>query len=195
MTLPKVLLALNTPLSRQQAAVVLTRLYEFVNATHNTRFLIEVLALQALLHDARKDEQAALKALEQAITLAQTGGFIRLFADLGPRMQDLLNRLHSRGIASIYINQILAAFHDAKPAVPPVGTAEIIEPFTGRELEVITLLLQRLSNKEIAQELFISPTTVKRHTINIYQKLNVNNRRDAIAQAVALGIVLPKKIS
>jgi LuxR family transcriptional regulator, maltose regulon positive regulatory protein len=193
LTLPKVLLALNTSISRQQAAEILARLYEFVNATHNTRFLIEVLAMQALLLDARNDEQAAFKAVEQAITLAQTGGFIRLFADLGPRMQELLNRLHSRGIASIYLNQILAAFHDAKPAVPTVGPAEIIEPLTGRELEVITLLVQRLSNKEIAQELFISPITVKRHTINIYQKLNVNNRRDAIALAVALGIVLPKK--
>ena len=121
LTLPKVLLALNTPFSRQQAAEVLARLYEFVTATHNTRFLIEVLALQALLHDAQKNEKAALKALEQAIMLAQPGGFIRLFADLGPRMRDLLNRLRSQGIASIYINQILAAFHDAKPAVPSVG--------------------------------------------------------------------------
>jgi len=191
-TLPKVLLALNTPSSRQQAAEALARLHEFVTATHNTRFLIEVLTLQALLHDAQNNEKAAFKALEQAITLAQPGGFIRLFADLGPRMRVLLNRLRNLGVAPNYIDQVSAAFHDSKPVVPSTRQSEMIEPLTARELEVITLLVQRLSNKEIAQELFISPITVKRHTINIYQKLSVNNRREAIARAVTLGIVQPE---
>jgi len=69
----------------------------------------------------------------------------------------------------------------------------LIEPLTERELEVLGLLAQRLSNKEIAHELSISPMTVKRHTINIYQKLLVQSRREAVATASALGILLPSQ--
>ena len=98
LTLPKILLAQDTPASRQQAAEALSRLYDFVTATHNTRFTIEVLALQALLQDAQGDERAALALLAQAVSLAEPGGFIRLFADLGPRMAGLLIRLRRTGV-------------------------------------------------------------------------------------------------
>ena len=67
--------------------------------------------------------------------------------------------------------------------------AELIEPLTERELEVLALLAQRLSHKEIAQALFISPQTVKRHTNNIYQKLQVQRRREAVAKATRLGLL------
>ena len=67
----------------------------------------------------------------------------------------------------------------------------LIEPLTDRELEVLILLGQRMSNKEIAQTLYISHLTVKRHTSNIYQKLAVTNRREAIIKAAQLGIVAP----
>ena len=96
LTLPKVLLRMNTPASRQQAAEALSRLDAFVTATHNTRFRIDVLALQALCYDAQGDQPAALQALEQAVTLAQPGGFIRVFVDLGSAMASLLQRLAGR---------------------------------------------------------------------------------------------------
>ena len=196
LTLPKLLLAQNTPASRQQAADALTRLYDFVTATHNTRFTIEVLALQALLQDAQGDGRAALALLGQAVSLAEPGGFIRLFADLGPRMAGLLARLRQMGVALGYTGQILQAFGDDSPAGPnqsaalsPMGRSEPVEPLTEREREVLALLAQRLSNKEIAQALVISPQTVKRHATNLYQKLQAGGRREAVARATRLGLL------
>ena len=196
LTLPKLLLAQNTPASRQQAAEALSRLYDFVTTTHNTRFTIEVLALQALLQDAQGDERAALALLGQAVSLAEPGGFIRLFVDLGLRMAGLLARLRQTGVALGYTGQILQAFGESTSAAPNRGAAktamertELIEPLTDREHEVLALLAQRLSNKEIAQALVISPQTVKRHATNLYQKLQVGGRREAVAKATRLGLL------
>jgi LuxR family maltose regulon positive regulatory protein len=196
-TLPKVLLRMNTPVSRQQAAAALERLYTFVTTTHNTRFTIEALALQALYYDAEGDEPAALNALEQALTLAQPGGFIRVFVDLGPGLIKLLQRLAKRAGTTKYIEQILAAFaaesaiseRPHPPSASPAPSAALVEPLTDREIEILGLLAQRLSAKEIAQRLIITERTVNRHTANIYQKLTVNNRRAAVAAARALGIL------
>ena len=84
LTLARVLLRMDTPASRQQAAEALARTQAFVTATHNTRFTIDVLAMQTLYENAEGNEPAALQALEQAVTLAQPGDFIRVFVDLGP---------------------------------------------------------------------------------------------------------------
>jgi len=201
LTMAKVLLAKGTSKSQERAATLLTRLHEFFTSIHNTRFLIDVLALQALLYDARGDEPTALSALGRAITLAEPGGFIRPFLDPAPKMADLLNRLAKQRVAVRYVGQLLAAFRDEKletvqtapndQTVVPLSLINqpLDEPLTNRELEILTLLEQRLRNKEIAEKLFISPETVKRHTINIYGKLNVHNRREAVAKAQALGMV------
>jgi len=192
-TLPKVLLALNTPASLKQAAEELSRLHDIATFTHSTRNLIEILALQALLYDASRDQQAAYKALTQALVLAQPSGYIRLFVDLGIRLTNLLEQLHKVGVLPKYIEQILASFATQKPAL--VGHSnELLEPLTEREQDVLQLLAQRMSNKEIAEALVISPVTVKRHTIKIYQKLNVNTRRDAVAMAAQLGLISQKPI-
>ncbi len=196
LTLPKVLLAQGTAASLEQATKVLARLQTFVTATHNTRFTIEVLALQALLHDAQGDERAALARLQQAVLLAEFGGFIRLFVDLGPRLASLLNRLHQTGVLPSYTGQILQAFGEAAPPAPqphtaiwPPGQTELVEPLTDRELQVLVLLAQRLTAKEIARTLVISPLTVKRHTSNIYQKLEASSRQEAVATAIRLGLL------
>ena len=197
LTLPKVLLAMNTPASRQQAAAALSRLHAFVTATHNTRFLIDVLALEALLHAAEGNEPAALQALEQALILAQPGGFIRAFVDLGPAMAGLLERLPRQALAAEYVDRILRAFVAAPPgALPPSQArplpphqANLVEPLSSRELELLELLAQRLSAKEIGQRLVIAEATVKRHIANIYQKLAVNKRSEAVAAAIALGLL------
>jgi len=176
------------------------------------------LALQALLHDARHEDLAALEKLPQALALSEPGGFIRLFVDLGPQMADLLKRLVKQNVAVDYIGRILAAFRDDAHRAVPVATDHesqsprhpiplspsllvspspslsssqpLVEPLTNRELEVLDLVTQRLSTKEIAAKLFISTGTVKKHLSNIYGKLNVNNRRQAGEKAVALGILM-----
>jgi LuxR family maltose regulon positive regulatory protein len=190
-TLLKVLLAQNTSDARQTAAAALERLRDSAEGTHRTHSLIEVLALQALLHNAEGDQSAALSVLERAVLLAQPGGFIRVFADLGPGIAELLKRLARRNIARPYIEQILAALSPSKPVAAPVTQAAMIEPLTERELQVLALLQQGLSNKEIAARLVISLPTAKRHIINIYQKLLVSNRREAVAKASAIGLLPP----
>ena len=146
------------------------------------------LGVESLLHDARGEEAEALSTLNQSILLAQPGGVLRPFIDMGPRMASLLSRLLRQGTGSVYLKGILQAFPTQKPAPAPNGAKNLIEPLTDRELEILALLAQRLSNKEIARELVISPMTVKRHTINIYQKLNTNSRREAVDVASALGL-------
>jgi LuxR family maltose regulon positive regulatory protein len=197
LALPRILIRLDTPASRRQAAAALARVEAFVTATHNTRYTIDVLALQALCAAAEGNAPAALQMIEQAVRLAQPGGFIRVFVDLGPAMADLLERLARRSAAVDYIRQILDAFPAAsapaasapspsrRPTIQPV----LVEPLSNRELEVLALLAQRQSAKEIAQHLTISERTAKRHTANIYQKLAVNNRRAAVATASTLGIL------
>jgi LuxR family transcriptional regulator, maltose regulon positive regulatory protein len=195
LTLSKILLAQDTPASRSQAAAELSRLHAFVTSLHNTYFTVEVLALKALLAYAQGNKEDALAALEQAVLLARPGGIVRLFVDLGPRMAGLLGRLAAAGAADAYLQQLLVAFtakespSQLEPSAPPRVPAGMVEPLTRREQEVLHLLTQRLTAGEIAQQLFLSEQTVKRHRANIYQKLGANSRRDAIAAALAFGIL------
>jgi LuxR family maltose regulon positive regulatory protein len=118
--------------------------------------------------------------------------------DLGPKMATLLSRLSNQKIALSYVEQLLAAFKDEEIGraqatsdsltVDPLSliNKSLDEPLTKREFEILSLLEQRLRNKEIAEQLFISVETVKRHNINIYGKLNVNSRLEAIDRANAL---------
>lgn len=191
-SLAQILLDRRTPASLAEASELLAHLRAFVERFHNTRFKIETLALQALLDDARGHEAAALAALQQAIALAEPGGVLRAFVDMGPRMAHLLARLSGQGAASSFIAQILQAFPPSalgEPRPPHPTQASLVEPLTDRELEVLALLARRLSAKEIARRLVISDRTVKRHTANIYQKLGVHGRREAAAQAAALGLL------
>jgi LuxR family maltose regulon positive regulatory protein len=189
MVLPKIWLAEGTPESCHRTETELLRLQEIVTSTHNVRYQIEVLALQALLYRAQSKPQAADAALTQALRLAQPSRMIRVFVDLGPDMALLLKRLYTQGIAPFYLQQILEAFPVTKPNTQIMSPQALVEPLTEREMEVLALLAQRLSNNEIANMLVISPETVKRHTINIYQKLGVNKRRQAVATGYKLGLL------
>ncbi|MBK8049880.1 MAG: winged helix-turn-helix transcriptional regulator [Anaerolineales bacterium] len=129
--------------------------------------------------------------------LARPGGFVRVFVDLGSHMQRLLLRLAEQGYAVETVRAVLAAFPEPRSesetsqAVFGIRPARVglLEPLTSRELEILTLLQEHLSNKEIAYRLGLAPTTVKRHTVNLYGKLGVNKRWDAVLKAEALGIL------
>ena len=153
--------------------------------------LIEIQILKALAFQAQDDIAQAMIALERALSLAEPGGYVRIFIDEGPPMARLLFQAAARGIAPKYVNKLLAAFPDSEPAVisqPP--TAEMmVEPLSEREIEVLQRIAEGLSNQEIAQRLFLSLATVKWHTSNIYGKLGVKNRTQAVAKARSLGIL------
>lgn len=186
LTVPKALLAAGDIANPELLGDYLRRLREHLEAIHNTRFLIETLALEAMFHDSQGNERAAFAALEHSLVLAQPSGFIRLYVDLGAVMKKLLGRLPAKRDLSAYISGINSAFPKTPTASKDGG---LVEPLTDREMEVLSLLAGRYSNKEIAAELSISPMTVKRHTINIYQKLYVQGRREAVEAARTYGIL------
>ncbi|MCB0165669.1 MAG: hypothetical protein KDI79_15670 [Anaerolineae bacterium] len=197
LTLVKIWLAQDTPAARQQAADLLEKAKEFVETTHNTRFLIEALALQALLNETQGQSRTAVELLDQALALAQPGGFIRLFVDLGPPLARLLARINSQHSGrQKYIRRLLDAFEQEQPQLTLPASDNnaypLIEPLTHREMDVLELLAQRLSNQEIADHLYISSVTVKRHASNIFGKLGVRNRRQAVIRAHELGLLSHK---
>jgi LuxR family transcriptional regulator, maltose regulon positive regulatory protein len=176
---------------------ILDALCEIGRRSCDVPFQIEVLAIRALALGTLGKAAEALAALEQAVGFARPGGFTRVFVDAGPRMQALLLRLAGRGFAAETVGRILAAFPRPDEAEPAAGSraraanANLIEPLTDRELDVLVMLRERLSNKEIAQQLGLSVMTVKRHTSNIYGKLGVDNRRDAVVKAESLKLLPP----
>jgi LuxR family maltose regulon positive regulatory protein len=151
---------------------------------------IEVQALRALAFQSRGDAPAARAALRQALALAEPEGYVRTFVDEGPPMARLLYEAAAHGIAPAYAGKLLAAFPAPPPDRPPPGPAAgLVEPLSGRELEVLRLIAEGLSNQEVARRISISLRTVKWHTGHIYGKLGVQSRTQAIARARTLGIL------
>jgi LuxR family maltose regulon positive regulatory protein len=150
--------------------------------------------VEAVAHQAHGENDKAVQVLGDALALAQPGGFIRLFVDEGPPMARLLREAAARGIAPEYTQQVLAAFPPAGASQPRPGQADtphaaLAEPLSERELEVLQHIAEGLSNQEIASRLYLSLHTVKVHSRNIYGKLGVHNRTQAVARARALNML------
>jgi len=148
--------------------------------------VIEVRALQAL---AAPTPTAALDFLADALTLAQQEGYVRTFVDKGEPMAALLREAASQGIAPDYVAKLLAAFKVPEKVPPRPRVQPLIEPLSDRELEVLRLLADGLTNQEIAHALCVSVNTVKTHLRNIYGKLGVHNRRETVAKAKELNLL------
>ncbi len=196
-TLARVLIAQGTRDSLQGASQILEEVMGIARDAHSIPHIIELLALQALVSDAQGRSQEALDLLRQSLDLAQPAGFVRVFVDLGPAMVPLLSRLAKSESDPIYIRRILAAFAPAPPRQDgqlrdQTAQLEAVEPLTNREQEILELLARRLSDKEVAQALHISPYTVSKHTSNLYGKLQAAGRRQAVSKARALGILPPQ---
>ncbi len=160
--------------------------------------VIEMKLLQTLAYQMRQQVPLALGTLSQAIQLAEPEGYIRCFLDEGPFMATLLSRLrhreHKRG-PTPYLDTLLAAFHLAGTGAEPERTRQpgtmqlLLEPLSERELQVLRLIVRGDSNQKIAETLFLSIDTVKRHVSNIFSKLGVHTRVQAVARARALGLL------
>ena len=157
---------------------------------------LKVLALQAVALQAGGEKDKAVQALRDALVLAEPAGFIRLFVDEGRPMAHLLSRASASGIMPEYIGKVLAAFEAGKhrradsssrPVTPPFRS--LLEPLSHRELEVLHLIAQGLSNQEIGERLVLALDTVKGHNRSIFGKLQVQRRTEAIARARELGLL------
>ncbi len=199
-TLARVLLARyesdRADRSIQEAMGLLERLLKAAEEGGRAGSAIEILVLQALAQHLQNDIPAALKPLQQALTLAEPEGYVRMFLDEGPNMMQLLREASARPIMPEYTGKLLAAFEaeppnsaGEAPLPTPRASRPLIEPLSERELQVLRLLRTELSGPEIARELVIALSTVRTHTKSIYGKLNVNSRRAAVNRAVELNLI------
>jgi LuxR family maltose regulon positive regulatory protein len=197
LVLARVLLQEPTGESLHLAAGALRAGRALIEKTHNVLHEIELLALEAVLYAASGQASKAQVQLMCALKLAEPGGIVRFFVDSGPALAGQLKGLAQRQNAPAYARRVLQAFEAVEAGTPPAGAAvpsaggTLVEPLTNRELEVLALLNERLSNKEIAQLLFLSPQTVKSHVHHILEKLEVGHRREAVARARSLGLLHP----
>jgi LuxR family maltose regulon positive regulatory protein len=170
--------------------------FQAAEAQGQDRWMLEALILRTLASHVQGDADRALFALERALILAEPEGYVRFFVDEGAPMARLLYQAAVCGIKPDYTGKLLAAFPDSgsPPADEPKARrlgAGMVEPLTRRELEVLQLVAAGLSNREIAQRLVISLGTAKVHISNIYGKLGVRKRTQAVARARTLGILPP----
>jgi LuxR family maltose regulon positive regulatory protein len=186
------------------------RLYERalpqIEPMDRASLVIEVEILRALVYQAKDQTEQALSALEHALTLAEPGGYVRIFVDEGELMRllilDCRLMIERRTLAEShklveYMDKLVTAFPGTQPAVLPqssinnrqhlhrtqVQVSAIINPLSERELEVLRLLPSELSTTEMADRLTVSVNTIRTHLKNLYGKLGAHSRYEAIARA------------
>jgi LuxR family maltose regulon positive regulatory protein len=190
LTLARVLIAQDKV---QEAIPLLDRLIVSAETAGRMGELITNLSLQAVAHQTQGSTDVALSYLSRALTIGEPEGYVRTFVDLGPPMRDLLRAVIRQGLAADYVSTLLAAF-----GLPVSGMGvtrenlkpdSLIEPLNDRELQILHRMAVRLSNQEIADELHLTVNTVKWYARNIYGKLGVGKRTEAVSRARELGIL------
>ncbi len=186
-----------------EALALLDRLLAQAVAQDRIGSVIEIHALRALAQAASGDEPAAVKTLADALTLASPQGNVRVFADEGLPMRALVGRVvvahragqpFARGIPFPYLARVVRAF-DGKSAADgstpdaATGALNLVDPLTGRELEVLGMLAAGTPNQAIAEQLFVTLFTVKKHVSHVLGKLGAANRTEAVARARELGLI------
>jgi LuxR family maltose regulon positive regulatory protein len=173
-----------------KAARLLQRLLEAAQAGGRTTRLIEILLLQALAFQVQENTADAISKLENALSLAEPGGFVRIFVDEGSPIEALIKKIKPEDERmKKYLRKLRAAFSYKELHPASLGSQPLIEPLSEREIEVLQLIAEGLTNQEIASRLFLSLNTVKVHNRNIYAKLGTHNRTKAVAKATGLGVL------
>jgi LuxR family transcriptional regulator, maltose regulon positive regulatory protein len=183
-----------------EVAAILASLSSDAEAGERRATLLESLALQARVLDVQGNREAAVAILIKALVLAEPEGLVRIFVEEGmqPLMIAAARQLESAidptlTSLKVYVAKLLDAFPSNQKAGavfhPQTNPDDQIEPLTSRELEVLHLIAAGDSNQKIADNLVITVSAVKKHTGNIFGKLNVNSRTQAVARAHQLGLL------
>jgi LuxR family maltose regulon positive regulatory protein len=184
------------------ALALLDRLHVAAEADGRTGNLVEILLLRALALQAQDNAIAALPVLSQALLFAETEGYVRIFVDEGAPMAELLREIaaHQASVGA-YAATLLRAFttQDKQPASsrdsaiglsPSLSVSwSLVEPLSNREHEILHLIADGHSNQAIADQLVVAVSTVKKHINNIYGKLDVQSRTQALLRARELNLL------
>ena len=177
----------------EEALTALDESIRYARAVNSNGELIRLLALQAVALDALGDHMPARSALHEALALGAPGGYIWLWLNAGPGIEPLLRDLRSDRNTSQSFHPYLDSLLDACQAAFGESTrpqpGEVPDLLTPRELEILRLICKGYSNPEIASELVVTINTIKKHTSNIYGKLGVRSRTQAIAHAQQLSLL------
>ncbi len=178
---------------------LLEHLLALAKTQKRTGSVIEILLTQALVHEAQGNRSNALAAVEHALKLAEPEGYLRTFVDEGEAMRLLILNFKSTNEKQTahspvnYVNKLLAAFSQPAEAVSQSTIThpapEIIESLTSRELDILRLIAEGQSNAEIGQRLYLALSTVKGYNLRIFNKLQAQNRTEAVARARELGLL------
>ncbi len=175
------------------ALKLLKSLRQQVEAKGSAQRLLEVMAVQSIAFYACGETAQALDLLGATLALAEPGGYIRLFLNKGALMAELLSATAVQGVRPGYVKKLLAAFvaenMEERPFSSTPRPSTLAEPLSPRELEVLCLIAQGLSNQEIGQRLFLALDTIKGHNRRIFEKLQVQRRTEAIVRAHELGLL------
>jgi LuxR family maltose regulon positive regulatory protein len=174
-----------------KALPLIANLLEYLEQKDLGYYIVRVLTWQALAYQGIRQEAQALASLKRALTLAEPEGFIRTFISMGHGLIPLLHQARTARITPDYVDLLLAEFsRDAKgQPVETAVTSGLVEPLSERELDVLKLLAQGCTDKKIAEGLVIARETVHKHLKNIYGKLEVHSRTEAIQRARELGLL------
>jgi LuxR family maltose regulon positive regulatory protein len=176
-----------------KALKVLARLLDLAGTTGADGRVIEVLVLQAIAYSQDGDEHLALDSLCQAVSMAEPEGYVLMFLNEGAPMEGLLRMAADRGIASGYVGKLLADFKveklDSRQEEKENPSLQWVEPLSEREIQVLCLLDTNMTGVEIAELLHLAPSTVQTHCKNIYRKLDVHRRFDAVRRARELELL------
>ena len=202
----------RNPINREQARIGLARLLlaegraeEAINLLaplrlstekgRHVKHLIELLAVYAvcLEHLAQGDQAEVM--LHRALEMASRERFLRLFVEEGPALAALYRRMDRHGLPLAFLRELDplleadASLTSHSPEAPSGALAELVEPLSQREIEVLKLIHAGHANKEIAQRMSVAQTTVKAHIRNLYGKMGANSRTGALARARELGLL------
>jgi LuxR family maltose regulon positive regulatory protein len=170
-----------------EALDLLQRLGQAAEEGQRLGSLVETRLLQALVLHAQGLGVEALTALDTALSLAEPQGYVRLFVDAGAPLARLLQQAALQGNAAAARLRVALSTSPSVHAEHELPPPPLVEPLSERELEVLRLIADGLSNRDIAAELIVAVTTVKKHASNIYGKLGVRSRTEAVARARDLG--------
>jgi LuxR family maltose regulon positive regulatory protein len=171
-----------------EALDLLARLLQIATEEQWRGLMIEILVLEALAHQASGSLRAAFSPLRKALSLAAPEGYLRTFLDEGAALEELLGRASSYRPMPVYLDAVLSAFR-AGSGDSPVRAAGGSSVLTRREREILHHVAAGESNQEIAQQLVLTVATVKRHVSNIFDKLGVSSRTQAVARARQRGLL------